>query len=577
RMQDYCSARLFLLFLVIAAAGLPANCGELEYTFHQNVMIPMRDGVKLAANLFIPNEEKAFPVILMRTPYGKSDENFGLGKEYASYGYAVVVQDCRGKGDSEGVWDPFRYDVEDGYDTQQWVGVQPWCDGNIGTSGGSYVGWTQWASAPEGSPYLRTMIPIVPFAHAYQVMYAGGAYQLSLSMGWGAMVSGAPIDGGSIQWDEAFSKIPLNQWDEQFGHEIFYLRDWVKHSTYDDYWKKRGIDGQFDKITVPILNIGGWYDIFSKATLEQIARVRSESKNFEVRRNQFCILGPWGHGANQTKVGELDFGDTAKIEWGKIQRQWYDYWLKGKNTGVEDWPAFYLFIMGENQWRGENEWPLARTVFTNYYLHSDGSANTRNGSGSLNIDLPETGETPDTYVYDPENPVPTHGGNNLVGSTIGPYDQQKIEDRNDVLVYTSEALEKAVEVTGPVKLMLYAASTAQDTDFTGKLVDVHPDGRAYNVCEGIIRARYRDSCTDLSLIEPGKVYRYEIDLWVTSNLFKAGHRIRLEVSSSNFPRFDRNPNSGKEFGTDEELFKATQTIFHDKNYPSHLVLPIIPR
>lgn len=565
-----------LLGIFLTVFLFPVFSQETPYTFQKNVMIPMSDGVKLAANLFIPKAEGTYPVILIRSPYGKSDEKFGLGIGYASDGYVVAIQDCRGKGDSEGIWDPFRYDIQDGLDTQNWVGEQPWCNGKIATWGGSYVGWSQWASAPKATKYLKAMLPVVPFTNAYEVMYSGGAFQLSLAMGWGTAVSGKPIDAGKIKWDEAYAKLPLQTWDDQFGQEIFYLRDWIKHYTYDDYWKQRSIDNRFDEVTVPVLNIGGWYDIFSKATLEQIANVRKQSKNLEVRRNQFCIMGPWTHGVNQKKVGELEFGEGAKIDTGKIEQDWYGYWLKGENTGVENWPAFRLYIMGENRWRDENEWPLARTVYTNYYLHSNGKSNTRTGDGSLNITMPEK-ENADSFIYDPSNPVPSNGGNNLVGATAGPYDQQKIEERDDVLVFTSDELKEPVEVTGPVKLMLYAASAAPHTDFTGKLVDVYPDGKSYNLCEGIIRARYRDAAAPLSLIEPNKVYRYEIDLWVTSNVFLPGHRIRLEVSSSNYPRFDRNPNSGKEFGTDTELVKTTQTIYHDGTYPSHLVLPVIPR
>lgn len=571
--------RFYPLFLaaIFLAAYLPtARSQDLPYTFEKNVMIPMSDGVKLASNQFIPKAKGAYPVILLRSPYGKMDEKFDMGVKYSSNGYVVIVQDCRGKGDSEGTWEPFRYDTQDGLDTQKWIGEQPWCNGKIGTSGGSYVGWTQWASAPKATKYLQAMIPTVPFTNAYDVMYSGGAYQISLSMGWGTLVSGKPIDASKIKWDDAFKKLPLQTWDEQFGQEIFYLRDWIKHYTYDDYWKQRSVGDRLDEVTVPVLNIGGWYDIFSKATLEQIAAVRKFSKDPKARRNQFCIIGPWTHGANQKKAGEIEFGDIAKIDMGKIEREWYGFWLKGESTGVENWPAYYLYVMGENRWRSESEWPLASTVYTNYYLHGNGKANTRNGDGAISMTMPEK-ESADAFIYDPSNPVPSNGGNNLFGATAGPYDQQKIEEREDVLVYTSEELKEPLEITGPVKLMLYAASTAPDTDFTGKLVDVYPDGRAYNLCEGILRARYRDSADNLSPIEPGKTYRYEIDLWVTSNVFLPGHRIRVEVSSSNFPRYDRNPNSGKEFGTDTELLKATQTVYHDGTYPSHLVLPVIPR
>jgi len=266
----------------------------------------------------------------------------------------------------------------------------------------------------------------------------------------------------------------------------------------------------------------------------------------------------------------------AGLDLGGLQFKWFEYWLKGRETGIQDWPAYYLFVMGENRWRGENEWPLKRTRFTSFFLHSAGHAATLTGDGLLNATEP--GEEPsDPFTYDGNNPVPSVGGNNLVGASAGPMDQASVEERADVLVYSTAPLEQNTELTGPVKLILWAASSARDTDFTGKLVDVHPDGKAYNLCDGIVRAQYRNGTDKPALLEPGKATQFEVDLWVTSNLFRQGHRIRLEVSSSNFPRFDRNPNSGKPFGTDTELLSARQTILHDRDHASHLVLPVIPR
>jgi uncharacterized protein len=538
-------------------------------------MVPMRDGTQLAANIFLPKEGGSFPVILQRTPYGKMDEKNGEVRRYCAAGYGVVAQDCRGRGSSQGVWDPFLHEGDDGFDTQEWVGHQRWCNGHIGTSGGSYVGWTQWAAAPRGSRYLTCMVPVVPFTDPYhEIAFLGGAFQLSLCFGWGAGVGGLRIEPAKLMG--AFSFLPLNKWDEQGDKRVFFLRDWVAHPAYDDYWRARGIEARFDQVTVPVLNIGGWYDIFSKPTLDHVASVRHSSTNRLARRNQFAVIGAWGHGVGGQKLGELDFGPAARFDVGRLQFEWFDYWLQGKETGVQDWPALRLFVMGENVWRNEREWPLARTRFTPWYLHGAGKAATRNGDGTLGATLPE-GEPADKFTYDPANPVPTKGGNNLVGPAAGPFDQSTVEDRADVLMYTSLALEKAVEITGPVKVVLHAASSARDTDFTAKLVDVYPDGKAYNLCDGIIRARFRESFSKPTLLEPSQSYRYEIDLWVTSNLFKQGHRVRLEISSSNFPRFDRNPNTGHDFGVDAELAKAEQTIFHDREHPSHILLPIIPR
>jgi putative CocE/NonD family hydrolase len=543
--------------------------------FSADVMIPMRDGTRLAANIFQPVEAGRYPTILMRSPYGKPGDGWAEAARYAATGYVMVVQDCRGRGQSEGVWDPFRYDTHDGFDTHQWIAQQSWSDGKIGTAGGSYVGWTQWASAAGASPHLKAMVPVVPFADVYhEITYPGGAFQLALAFGWGSAVGGLNLSPDQLP--EAYRKLPLQNWDSHFGGDVFFLDQWVEHALFDQYWRERGIQHRYDQVTVPILNIGGWYDIFSKTTIELVDRVRDESQNRLARRNQFVVMGPWGHGVGGRRTGQLDFGESAEMNIQDLQFKWFEYWLRDQETGVEDWPPYYLFVMGENRWRGEQQWPLERTKFTRYYLSSDGKANSRNGNGRLATDRPSAASS-DTFVFDPNEPVPTVGGNNLVGAAIGPHDQSEVEDREDVLVYTTEPLRERLEVTGPVTMVLYASSSARDTDFTAKLVDVHPDGRAFNLCDGIIRARYRDSKTEPTLIEPGRLYRYEIDLWVTSNVFLPGHRLRLEVSSSNFPRFDRNPNSGQTFGTDTELFAANQVVYHGPDHPSYLLLPVIPQ
>jgi len=561
-----------LVWSSLLAGSLLARGAEAAFLFTADEKVLMRDGVQLAANIYRPEGEGRFPVILMRSPYGKMGRDWDEARRYTAAGYAMVVQDCRGRGKSEGSWEPFRCDAEDGIDTQAWVLRQPWCNGKIGTAGGSYLGWTQWAPAANASPGLKAMVPVVPFDSAYEVAYTGGALQLALVMGWGIGVGGVALSPEKLQ--DSFRHLPLHTFGDQFEKPIPFLNNWAQHATYDDYWQQRSLGERHSEITVPILNIGGWYDIFSKPTLEMAGKVRAKSRDRQVRRNQVVIMGPWAHGVGARKVGEIDFGADAAASIGDWQFKWFEYWLRDRNTGVQDWPAYYLFVMGENRWRGESEWPLKRTRFVSYFLHSSQRANSLKGVGTLSSIKPE-GEPPDRFTYDGKNPVPTVGGNNLVGAAAGPYDQQKVEEREDVLVFSTAALEQDTEVTGPVKLVLYAASDSRDTDFTGKLVDVHPDGKAYNLCDGILRAQYRNG-PDPTLLEPGKVERFEIDLWVTSNVFKRGHRIRLEVASSNFPRFDRNPNSGKPFGTDTELLSAQQTVFHDKEHPSQLVLPVIP-
>lgn len=540
------------------------------FRIERDVMVPMRDGVSLATSVFLPEAPGSYPVLLMRTPYGKPENPGDDLKRYIRDGFAVVAQDCRGKGNSEGVWDPFVFDPKDGVDTQEWVGIQPWCNGRIGTMGGSYVGWTQWASMPDATPWLTCAVPVVPFTHVYDdIAYYGGSFQVALLFGWGTAVGGVFPPPHKI--NELFSHLPLETYGSQFDTNIPYLSEWITHNRPDDeYWKSRSIQNRYQDISIPVLNIGGWYDIFSKVTLESVMSVRRESKNLLARRNQFVIMGPWAHGPGARKVGDLDFGPDASLDLDSIQRQWFNFWLKNQDTGIQDWPPVRIFVMGSNQWRSEYEWPLKRTVYTPWYLHSHGQANSTDGNGTLTLTAPKANEPEDTFLYDPNNPVPTTGGNNLVAAPIGPFDQQKLEMRDDILVYTSGILDEAVEVTGPVKAVLFVSSSAPATDFTAKLLDVHPDGKAYNLCDGIKSIQFTEpDSTD----SPTRV---EIDLWVTSNRFLKDHRIRVEITSSNFPRFARNLNTNAPFGQGVDMMTARQKVFHSLQSESHILLPVIP-
>ncbi len=584
------------LFVGLAAIWWYAACQAAvarepayEVDSRADVKIPMRDGVKLSAHIFLPKAEGRFPAVLMRTPYGKGDVKNAGARSIASRGYVYISQDCRGRGDSEGAWVPFLNEARDGDDTRAWILSQNWSNGKIGTTGGSYVGFTQWACAPNAGDSLRAMFPIVPLVEPHgDVAYVGGAFQLSLSMGWGTMVSRSDAGArwGKLDWPRAFRTLPLCTWDSAIGEKVQYLRDWIAHPQFDEYWKQGTVRGRLDEITAPIYAVGGWYDIFSKSVLEHVGEVRKASRSPDARRHQHVLMGPWAHGiSNNGKVGGLDFGKASVVDLNAIQMKWFGHWLQGEPTGVETWPPLRIFVMGSNQWRDEREWPLARTKYTPYYFSSEKAANTLKGDGRLGPAKPSPScpRPADRFVYDPNDPVPTLGGCNLFGCPAGPYDQTKAEERPDVLVFTSDPLSGPLEVTGPIKTILYAASSAPDTDWTAKLVDVHPDGRSFNLCDGILRARYREqsaaggSPITPTLIEPEKVYRYEIDLWVTSNVFLPGHKIRVEISSSNFPRFDRNPNTGHPFGADTELKKATQTVYHSDEYPSHILLPVIPQ
>ena len=362
-----------------------------------------------------------------------------------------------------------------------------------------------------------------------------------------------------------------------------YYYDWLSHPEYDDYWKKVSIEESHADITVPAFNFGGWYDIFLGGTIRNFTRMRAMGATEEARRGQKLVIGPWIHGGSPASVsGEYNFGTRSAAAAMDLSGQilaHYDYWLKGEDNGFAEKKPVRVFVMGENVWRYEDEWPLDRAVETRYYLRSKGKANTLNGDGSLSLDTTSS-EPPDVYVYNPLNPAPTRGGGLCCDPAFmasGAYDQRPVEARPDVLVYSTPPLESDTEVTGPVSVTLYASSSARDTDFTAKLVDVAPNGYARNLTDGIIRARYRNPSEPASFLLPDEIYEYTIDLWATSNLFKKGHRIRVEISSSNFPRFDRNTNTGEQIGSDTDFVSALQSIYHTSERPSHITLPIVPR
>ncbi|MBI3247936.1 MAG: CocE/NonD family hydrolase [Deltaproteobacteria bacterium] len=566
--------------------------------------VPMRtrDGITLYADIYRPDAAGRFPVLVVRTPYDKSAGLALTEKDYfPSRGYVVVVQDTRGRFRSEGDFYPFIHEAADGYDAVEWAASLPWSDGNVGTAGQSYLGLVQYLAAPQRPPHLKAMSPVSgPVTYFEDCIYRRGVFELGWMLAYFVSMARNTLERkGLYEQQEAildsytsypnipmspmkkdvYRHLPLRDWGERLKDGAPYFADFLNHWTDGSYWNATDLRRQFRNINTPMLHVGSWYDVFQYDTLTMFTGVRQQGMTEETRRQQKLIMGPWGHlvpysAPNSKGTGEIDFGPEALIELHDIHLRWFDYFLKGVDTGILDEAPIRLFVMGENRWRDENEWPLARTQYTKVFLHSDGQANSLRGNGALSWTAPDE-EQPDRYVYDPNDPVPTRGGTTL-GIALGVFDQTKVEERKDVLVYTSEVLSADVEVTGPVAVKLFAASSAPDTDFTAKLVDVRPDGYAQNVAEGVMRARFRESLSSPTLIVPEKVYEYTIDLWATSQVFKAGHRLRLEVSSSNFPRYDRNLNTGHDFGVDTELCSAQQTIFHDQRYPSHVILPIIP-
>lgn len=530
----------------------------------------MRDGIRLSTNIYSPDAPGKFPVILVRTPYGNGGEGHKDGHFFAQRGYVYIDQDCRGRYESEGEFYAMKFEAEDGYDMQQWVGQQPWCNGKIGTSGGSYVGFTQWMPAPLQSLYLKTMFTAVTFSDFYESLYQNGAFRLGLFGSWSIEMTSPFIinnDFVNKRMDSVMMTLPLVEMDKAMGWRISFLRDWFSHPERDRYWEKTSVGNNYSKINASVYNVGGWYDILLGNTIDNYLRMTAKNIDPEIRKKQKLLIGPWEHNWGNQKVGELDFGEEASFNSRELKLRWFNSQLKGEDDGIINDPPVKIFVMGENKWRYENEWPLARTKYIKYYFHSEGSANTLSGNGTLKIKNP-INEPVDKFIYDPTDPVVSE-------KEIIPYDQTTIEKRGDVLVYTTSPLNTDLEVTGPVKVQLFASSTAKNTDFTAKLVDVYPDGRAMRICEGIIRASYRNSNEKPTNIEPGKIYEYTIDLWATSNLFKAGHKMRVEISSSNFPRFDRNLNTGNNPATDTTIVIAKQIIYHDELYPSCIVLPII--
>ncbi len=555
------------------------------------VPVKMRDGVILYADVYRPVDAGQYPVIVSITPYSteRFPSAYATGVYLARRGYVYVYPDCRGRHESEGVWEPFTYDGQDAYDTVEWAAKQPWSNGKVAMQGGSYLGQNQWRAAEAAPPGLVTIFPSVASTSLYHDWITlNGGWRLSFNFGWGPvrqesriMQNTGPhlVDGlRAIHFDDLQRHLPLNTMQQLAGRNARFYDDWLAHPSYDDYWKRFNVEDSFEQVKIPAHTFGGWFDIFLQGTLRGYVGMSQKGGSETARKLSHMVVGPWGHGSTQ-KFGDIDFGPTAHVEINDLEVRWYDYFLKGIQNGLDKEPPVKIFVMGRNEWVYEQEYPLARTDYRPMYFTSGGSANGDRGDGRLTWEKPAAASATDTYKYDPANPVPSLGGNNCCGTPTpaGPKDQRPIEGRQDVLVYTSEPLAEPLEVTGPVKVVLYASSDAPDTDFVAKLVDVYPDGTTYNMAEGIVRARYRESLSTPTLLKPGEVYRFEIDLVGTSVEFQKGHRIRVHVTSSHFPQFDRNPNTGAPFGTTAEIRVAQQTVYHDAQRASHVVLPVIPK
>ena len=613
-----------LKFLQLAAAlAVPARVfsetvrGALDVVVQRDVMVATRDGVKLATDIYLPAKngkplEQRSPVILERTPYGKSGKNRRHASEeianiYASHGYAVVFQDCRGRGNSQGEYVKYLSDGRDGYDCCAWIVKQPWSNGRIGAQGLSYGAHTITALACLDAPGLAAMfVDSGGFANAYQGgIRQGGAFELK-QVTWAfnqaleapeirndpakrAALQAVDIKGwfGRMPWARGHSPLSLVPEYED------YVFDQWEHGVFDDFWKQVGIyaAGSYDRFSdVPIVWMSSWYDPYPRTATDNYVALGKRK-----RSPQHLILGPWTHGNNhETFAGDVDFGPTAELAGNiapdllTLRMRWFDRWLQGVKNEVDSEPAVRIFVMGGGtgrknaagrmdhggRWRAEKQWPLAGAVPTSFYLHGD---------GALSQTAPAVDAPPRVYDYDPRHPVPTIGGTVTSGQPVmvgGAFDQREAE-RADVLVFQTAPLEHDVEVTGAIEAELWIASNCPDTDFTIKLLDVHPPnedyphGYAMNLTDGILRCRYRDSWERPALLTPGEIYRIEVTAFPTSNLFKRGHRMRLDVSSSNFPHFDLNLNTGAPEGAGGEVRVATNRVFVDQQRASRVVLPVM--
>lgn len=544
------------------------------------VTIPMRDGIRLAADIFLPAGSGRWPAVLVRTPYNRKSGASASYRFFVQRGYAVVLEDVRGRYASQGEFNSASQEGPDGNDTIEWIAAQLWSNGRVAMAGSSYLGLAQWAAAVEDNPHLFAISPMCSGDDEYLDRFysTGGALQLGHRLLWLAQ-NLTPPSHVHTPFLSYIDHVPLRTADvAATGVVLPVWRRALANPSYDEYWRSISIREEIRRVRIPVLSFGGWFDVYAESDLDAFSRLAERHQHIET------WIGPWGHNPGW-KFPTRNFGPQATLRIRSVQADWFDHWLKAgpalKTPPAAETesaaPLLHIFVMGPNIWREEHEWPLARTRYTPLYLGSGGHANSISGDGGLHWQ-PVARAKPDVFVYDPRNPVPTAGGAVCCDPKllpVGPLDQTAIESRRDVLVYTSAPLAAEMEVTGPVRVVLYVATSTNDTDYTAKLVDVQPDGRPLIVTDGIQRLRYRLSLDEPVFVKRNTAYQISIDAGVTSYVFGAGHRIRLEVSSSNFPRFDRNLNSSRPNADETRMTKARQTVFHQKGYPSAIILPVI--
>lgn len=568
-----------------------------------DVPATMRDGTILRADVYRPKLKDPVPVILMRTQYGKDTaqvqpSRFRTPQWFASHCYLVVIQDVRGQGASDGVFTEFGNDGSDGYDTVEWAAGLPGSTGKVGMYGSSYVGATQWLAATTTPPHLTTIVPSNTASDYYDDWtYEGGEFRLGFVLPWaiGTIATTAAENRGDAAAVDQLHTAATERarWLNYLPYKDLppmqpgnpavapWYFDWIRHSTRDDYWKRWSIRDRYQNVKVPVLHFEGWYDAFLRGGLENFAGMTAGGGSPDARRYQRIVVGPWDHlawGRESSSPSTLlkNLGPGANSPVNELQLAWFDHFLKGVDNGAAtESPRVDYFLMGANRWKNAPAWPLPQTEWTVYHLGGPGARH----NGTLLRDSASPGDAPDTYLYDPANPVPSAGGHSCCAADTAPegrYDQRAMEQRPDVLTYTSAPLNTDTEITGPIAVDLWASSSAPDTDFTAKLVAVQPNGTAVNLNNGIVRTSMAQSLSERRPIPMGQPHKYHIDVWPVSYQFRTGERIRLEISSSDFPQYAPNPNTGAPFGQDAALHTATQTILHDPAHPSTLTLPVIP-
>lgn len=556
--------------------------------FEKNVPCPMRDETILYADIYRPDLPGRFPVLLTRLPYNKSDPFYSHRyldtNRLVQHGYIVIIQDVRGRYASEGDFFPFEHEAKDGYDTVEWAAHLPYSSGKVGMFGLSYYGFTQLLAAIEKPPHLNAIFPAMTLNDFQNNMINHDGAQKIASLKTWTLESIVPdllkrkfYNDNEYQekmkkWAYYLNNIEVSYNDTNPPWKVLddldvadFYEELLSRSTEDVNWMKGKITHLYNDINIPAFHLAGWYDNFLQPTIENFVHMSHQSN-----APQKLMIGPWTHGSFSESAGDLNFGIHASEDFlqGKgdltaLHLAWFNHWLKDEDTGIQETAPISIFVMGINKWRDEYDWPLKRTQYTHYYFHSNGQANSRHGDGKLTLNKP-CSEPPDTYCHDPSNPIPTQGGQTLYRGiqTAGPKNQSHVEERDDMLVFTSDQLTEPVEVTGPISVVLWAKTKTECADFTAKLVDVHPNGDAYNLTDGIIRVNHTHS-DDIS--------RFDINLWSTSNVFLPGHYIRVDIASSNYPHFDVNQPASDT----EKMTKVKHIIFHNDMYPSHILLPII--